>query len=165
MPPVNSAPSTDVDNEATAELPVLDIAAYEATLSEAGDDGREERVAHTDTWVLPSETFTPAAPHADATTEMPAIKADHIPTLTAATPAYDLDHSGTHEMPAMPAKPLPAVSKGKHRGPKSARPPNNPPAQVKPVPERNAESPASSLAAAEPAAAGDRRAARRAGHG
>jgi hypothetical protein len=158
MPPVNSAPSTDVDNEATAELPVLDVAAYEATLSEAGEEGGEERAAHTDTWVLPSETFTPAAPRVDATTEMPAIKADHIPTLTAATPAYDLDHSGTHEMPAMPARSTPALStpemgKGKQRTPKSLRPPDKPPAHAKQVPGGAPETAAASLAiAAEPAA-------------
>jgi len=84
MPPVNSAPSTDVDNEATAELPVLDVAAYEATLSEAV----HEEAAHTDSWIAP-----------EATTEMPVVRPEAIPTLTAATPAYDLDHSGTHEMP------------------------------------------------------------------
>jgi hypothetical protein len=91
MAPVNSAPSSEVDNEATAELPVLDVAAYESTLKD------DETVAHTDTWVLPSGTFKPA----DATAEMPAFKADSIPTLTKAVPAYDLDHSGTHEMPPM----------------------------------------------------------------
>ena len=42
MPPVNtSASPTDVDNEATAELPVLDVAAYESTL--------KDPVSHTDT--------------------------------------------------------------------------------------------------------------------
>jgi peptidoglycan hydrolase CwlO-like protein len=82
---VNSAPTPEVDNEATAELPVLDIAAYESTLGSPGDD----ESAHTDSW---------AAPSVDATTEMPSIGAESIPTLAAA-PAYDLDHSGTHEMP------------------------------------------------------------------
>jgi hypothetical protein len=85
MPPVNtSASPTDVDNEATAKLPVLDVAAYESTLAE-----------HTDSWVVPNVT-APAGPNAvDATTEMPKIKGETIPTL----PAYDIDHSGTHEMP------------------------------------------------------------------
>jgi hypothetical protein len=104
MPPLNSVPSSDEDNEATAELPVLDVAAYEATLR-----GEEP----TDTWVLPTSTFTPAATSAlEATAEMPASRLDGIPTLTKAVPAYDLDHSGTHEMPASmlgaiakPAKP------------------------------------------------------------
>jgi hypothetical protein len=90
-----SVPSSEVDNEATAELPVLDVAAYEATLSGA------EPLAHTDTWVLPSGSFVPAAPSAaEATTEMPSVKLEAIPTLTQSVPAYDLDHSGTHEMPA-----------------------------------------------------------------
>ena len=83
MPPVNSAPSSEVDNEATAELPVLDVAAYESSLKE------DEGPAHTDTWVLPGGAFKPA----EATAE--------IPTLTQVVPAYDLDHSGTHEMPSM----------------------------------------------------------------
>jgi hypothetical protein len=96
MPPVISAPSSETDNEATAELPVLDVAAYESTLRE-----EEETMAHTDTWVMPSGTFKPAIAAVDATAEMPAIRVDAIPTLTKAVPAYDLDHSGTHEMPPM----------------------------------------------------------------
>jgi hypothetical protein len=108
MPPVNSAPSTDVDNEATAELPVLDVAAYESTLKQADADG--EVVSHTDTWVMPTGTFQPKAhAGADATAEMPGVKLEAIPTLAAAQPAYDTDHSGTHEMPAM----LPASGKRK----------------------------------------------------
>ena len=93
MPPVISATSSDVDNEATAELPVLDIAAYEATLN---GEILDERTAHTDSWVVPNAV--------EATTEMPVIRLESIPTLTASVPAYDLDHSGTHEMPAMPLK-------------------------------------------------------------
>ena len=55
MPPVNtSASPSDVDNEATAELPVLDVAAYESTLSDP--------IAHTDTWVLPTGALTQMAP-------------------------------------------------------------------------------------------------------
>src|SRR5689334_21176343 len=82
MPPVKTvASTTDVDNEATDELPVLDVAAYEATLNDS--------IASTDTWNLP------AVP--DATAQMPAL-AESIPTLR---PADDLaDLSGTHEMPA-----------------------------------------------------------------
>jgi hypothetical protein len=86
MPPVNtSASPTDVDNEATAELPVLDVAAYESTLSDP--------IAHTDTWVLPTGALTPPAA-AEVTMQMPAMSA-------APKPAYDIDHSGTHEMPQM----------------------------------------------------------------
>lgn len=89
MPPVSSAPTSDVDNEATAELPVLDVAAYEATLGEA------DSIAHTDSWTVPTI--------AEATMEMPALKPDAIPTLKVAA-AYDLDHSGTHEMPPLVAR-------------------------------------------------------------
>src|SRR5262245_41516271 len=82
MPPVKTvASSTDVDNDATAELPVLDVAAYEATL--------DESIANTDTWTVPA--ITPAEPAA----------VDGIPTLHAA----DLDLSGTHEMPSSLATP------------------------------------------------------------
>ena len=49
MSPANtSASPTDVDNEATAELPVLDVAAYESSLNE-----------HTDSWVVPNGALTP----------------------------------------------------------------------------------------------------------
>jgi hypothetical protein len=80
MQPVQSAsPSHEGDNEATAELPVLDVAAYEATL---GDP-----IANTDTWNLPVMTAAPAV-------------TESIPTLL---PAEDmLDLSGTHELPALP---------------------------------------------------------------
>ena len=53
MPPVKTvASSSDVDNDATAELPVLDVAAYEATLGES--------IANTDTWTVPAVAATPA---------------------------------------------------------------------------------------------------------
>jgi predicted nucleic acid-binding Zn-ribbon protein len=101
MAPVNTGASpTDVDNEATAELPVLDVAAFEASLNET--DG----VSHTDTWVVPGEVAAAAVSRGevseDATIIMPRASGatEKIPTLP---PAYDLDHSGTHEMPAIPA--------------------------------------------------------------
>ena len=75
MSPVNtSASPSDVDNEATAELPVLDVAAYESSLNDP--------ISHTDTWVLPTGVLTQAV---QATAELPILK-----------PAYDIDHSGTH---------------------------------------------------------------------
>ena len=88
MPPVNtSASPSDVDNEATAELPVLDVAAYESTLNDP--------IAHTDTWVLPTGALTqPSADTAESTIQLPAVSQPE-------KPAYDLDHSGTHEMPPM----------------------------------------------------------------
>jgi hypothetical protein len=59
-----------------------------------------EATGHTDSWAVPSA--------AEATMEMPSLKPEAIPTLAAAP--YDLDHSGTHEMPALLArKPKPAV--------------------------------------------------------
>ena len=94
MPPVNtSASSPDVDNEATAELPVLDVAAYESSLGE-----------HTDSFLVPNAALTPVTDNTvEATTAMPALSEEAIPTLqAAAVPAYDIDHSGTHEMPPMP---------------------------------------------------------------
>jgi len=93
MSPVNtSASSPDVDNEATAELPVLDVAAYESSLGE-----------RTDSWVVPAPALTPITNNSvEATTAMPALPEEAIPTLQAAPPAYDIDHSGTHEMPQMP---------------------------------------------------------------
>jgi predicted nucleic acid-binding Zn-ribbon protein len=92
MPPVKTVASgTDVDNEATAELPVLDVAAYEASLTDP--------IANTDTWNIPAGSLAAPA-RADATAQMPAIAADAIPTLRAADEGADL--SGTHEMPAMP---------------------------------------------------------------
>jgi predicted nucleic acid-binding Zn-ribbon protein len=101
MAPVTTGASpTDVDNEATAELPVLDVAAFEASLNEA------EGTSHTDTWVVPGEVAAAAVSNRemgdDATVILPKVKAgtEKIPTLP---PAYDLDHSGTHEMPAIPA--------------------------------------------------------------
>jgi pSer/pThr/pTyr-binding forkhead associated (FHA) protein len=97
MPPVNtSASPTDVDNEATAELPVLDVAAYESTLSDP--------IAHTDTWVLPTGALT-QTPQATAEVTM------QLPVMSAPPrPAYDIDHSGTHEMPQM-ALSLPKASR------------------------------------------------------
>jgi len=96
-----SASSTDVDNEATAELPVLDIAAYESTL---------ETVAHTDSWVAPAVVVTAGE---DATVLMPAMKVEALPTLRAAElEAHDpLAHSATHEMPALTPRPAPAGPK------------------------------------------------------
>jgi FHA domain-containing protein len=101
MAPVNpsassSPTSPEVDNEATAELPVLDVAAYEATLNEP--------LSHTDTWVIPGAGATPQIVEA---TPLPVLGSDSIPTLKV---AVDLEHtaeiphdfSGTHEMPSLP---------------------------------------------------------------
>ena len=120
MPPVNtSASSPDVDNEATAELPVLDVAAYELTLGE-----------RTDTWAVPNGSLTPVTDNAvEVATPMPALADEAIPTLQAAPPAYDIDHSGTHEMPPMPQ----LQDKAHHH--KSRRKSAQPPKSVAPAPE------------------------------
>jgi hypothetical protein len=108
MPPVNtSASPSDVDNEATAELPVLDVAAYESTLNDP--------IARTDTWVLPNGALTPPV---SAATEEPVAK-----------PAYDIDHSGTHEMPPMALN----VPKSGRKAVKPAAVPAPSPAPVAPV--------------------------------
>src|SRR3954469_23528643 len=93
MPPVNPSSTPDVDNEATAELPVLDVAAYESTLNEP--------VSHTDTWVLPSGvTAQVAESRAPAAVSMPTLSPVDLEGTTE-TP-HKLDFSGTHEMPALP---------------------------------------------------------------
>src|SRR5262245_15909278 len=94
MPPVKTvASSTDVDNDATAELPVLDVAAYEATIAES--------IASTDTWTVPA---VPPAPVLDSEAPQALVDVDSIPTLRVAEPEAALDLSGTHEMP-QPASP------------------------------------------------------------
>ena len=85
MPPVKTAASsTDVDNDATAELPVLDVAAYEATL--------DQSIANTDTWTVPAMGQTAS------------LSVEAIPTLLPADPESTLDLSATHEMPAFTNK-------------------------------------------------------------
>lgn len=88
MPPVKTvASSTDVDNDATAELPVLDVAAYEATL--------DQSIANTDTWSVPA--IAPAASSGTAV-KIPVV-AEAIPTLLPLDHESTLDLSATHEMP------------------------------------------------------------------
>ena len=53
----------------------------------------------------------------EATTEMPAIPGESIPTLQAMPPAYDLDHSGTHEMPLMPQAKRKSAHEARRREP------------------------------------------------
>ena len=84
MPPVKTvASSTDVDNDATAELPVLDVAAYEATL--------DQSIGSTDTWTVP-------------VVAAPVVVTEAIPTLLPADAESTLDLSATHEMPAFSNK-------------------------------------------------------------
>jgi predicted nucleic acid-binding Zn-ribbon protein len=129
MAPVNTGASpTDVDNEATAELPVLDVAAFEASMNEA--DG----VSHTDTWVVPGEVAAAAVSRSEVAEDDKTVimskasgATEKIPTLA---PAYDLDHSGTHEMPAIPAlRKTEEVERETKRAkrPVEARPPSPPP--------------------------------------
>src|SRR5690349_19762912 len=89
MPPVKTvASSTDVDNDATAELPVLDVAAYEATL--------DQSIASTDTWTVP-------------VVAAPVVVTEAIPTLLPADAESTLDLSATHEMPAFSNKVIKAT--------------------------------------------------------
>jgi chromosome segregation ATPase len=52
--PRQSIPTRDEDLESTAELPVLDVASYEAKLA-------EDRNGHSDTWIIPPSVSTAAA--------------------------------------------------------------------------------------------------------
>jgi hypothetical protein len=129
MPPVKTAASsTDVDNEATAELPVLDVAAYETALGEAA--------ASTDTWKVPPGTIAMVVTEASAL--LPA-SADAIPTLLPAAPEDIADLSGTHEMPSLPtgnalikatpvtvAQAIAPVVRGTHTPPPVTLPPSPP---------------------------------------
>jgi hypothetical protein len=102
MPPVKTVASPpDVDNEATAELPVLDVAAYEATLNDT--------IGSTDSWTSPAAADDPA-PAALVVVAAPA-DVIAIPTLQAAEVEEIEDLSGTHEMPplALPNKILKAT--------------------------------------------------------
>jgi chromosome segregation ATPase len=54
VPTNPSIPIRDEDLESTAELPVLDVASYEAKLA-------DERTSHSDTWVIPPSVSTAAA--------------------------------------------------------------------------------------------------------
>jgi chromosome segregation ATPase len=75
--PSPKSPAAESDLETTAELPVLDVAAYEAAAT-------EERIGSTDTWIIQSpvarESQEPAAPAAPApvvpTGVAPAVVAD-----------------------------------------------------------------------------------------
>jgi hypothetical protein len=171
MAPVNTGASpTDVDNEATAELPVLDVAAFEATLNEG--DG----VSHTDTWVVPGEVAAAAvakgevADDATVIIPKPSTVTEKIPTLP---PAYDVDHSGTHEMPAIPslrkagkleraakrAKPAPEPRKTAPEARKPAPPVHEPTVQMPVLPAQTIEMRAADVAAPEARAADARAAA------
>ena len=87
MPPVNtSASPSDVDNEATAELPVLDVAAYE---SDAERSHRAHRYLDS---ADGRADCRPASATVKPRREMPAIS-------PAQAGLRRIDHSGTHEMP------------------------------------------------------------------
>jgi predicted nucleic acid-binding Zn-ribbon protein len=120
MPPVKTvASSTDVDNDATAELPVLDVAAYEATL--------DQSINNTDTWTVPAISSS-LAPPATVTVEA-------IPTLLPADAESTLDLSATHEMPVFSNKVI------------KATPMPPPVAIVVPAPARAAAAPPVSISA------------------
>jgi predicted nucleic acid-binding Zn-ribbon protein len=136
MPPVNPSSTPEVDNEATAELPVLDVAAYESTLNQP--------VARTDTWVMPANGVTQVV-EAKATTP------DAIPTLnpvdlegTMEMP-HRVEFSGTHEMPSLP--PFRKSDKVSAAVPVAARPAAKPAL----APTTPATAPVAPAAAAPPA--------------
>jgi FHA domain len=84
MPPVKTAASSsDVDNDATAELPVLDVAAYEATIIDT-----VEAVARTDSWSAPPVVAEPEDPmDLSGTHEMPPLPtANKVIKATPVTP-------------------------------------------------------------------------------
>src|SRR5271163_3196571 len=89
--PASAAPESDL--ETTAELPVLDVAAYEAAAA-------EERITNTDTWVVQSplarDSHEPAVPTANASAVAAASPlAGVISTGGAATVVADDRH--THD--------------------------------------------------------------------
>src|SRR5829696_6502928 len=57
-----SNPPSEADLESTAELPVLDVAAYEATMT-------PQQLTSTDTWVIPASARPGAPTHAAAAGE------------------------------------------------------------------------------------------------
>ncbi len=146
MAPVNpSSTSSEVDNEATAELPVLDVAAYESTLNEP--------LSHTDTWVIPASGATPQIIEA---TPLPVLGSDSIPTLKPAADleltsemTHNLDHSGTHEMPALP--PFRKSDKISPVAKTAAKAPAKPAAKEIPKESPKAAAPVTPPAAAPPA--------------
>ncbi len=73
--------AAESDLDVTAELPVLDVAAYESAVAEA-------RTGNTDTWILPSPG--PAEPK---TAEVPAAVSAAAPAAVALTPATQLEVS------------------------------------------------------------------------
>lgn len=96
MATLKTSASADDENEITAELPVLDVAAYESSLADSG--------ARTDTWAAPMA--------ADATAQMPQIAVPETALLPTLQPAADLertaDHTATLELPV----PAPVAATG-----------------------------------------------------
>ncbi|HET9391257.1 MAG TPA: FHA domain-containing protein [Steroidobacteraceae bacterium] len=71
----HSSPPDEADLEVTAELPVLDVMAYEAGFTSGASESASTNVSHsagngalprdhgsTDTWVVPAQSLRPAAP-------------------------------------------------------------------------------------------------------
>jgi chromosome segregation ATPase len=87
LPPTSAAPTAvENDLETTAELPVLDVAAYEAAAAAEG------RTNNTDTWIVPSPALSepppskPAGPAPSASVVASAVAAAATP-VAAASPA------------------------------------------------------------------------------
>jgi uncharacterized coiled-coil protein SlyX len=116
----------EVDNDDTAELPVLDIDAYEATMS-------MEQLSHSDTWAIPKSAVEVLSARSAGLTaddtdvrkvlETPAHEAT-IPTLRAAT---EEEVTGEFEVPPV----TPSQSKKAARAAAKAKPVASEPAPAK----------------------------------
>jgi len=92
--PSPKSPAAESDLETTAELPVLDVAAYEAAAA-------EERIGSTDTWIIQSptarESQEPGAPGAGNGAASAANAAPASGSATGAVPAVVADEKRTHD--------------------------------------------------------------------
>ncbi len=97
--PSPKSPEAESDLETTAELPVLDVAAYEAA-------GAEERLGNTDTWIVQpttargtQETATPGANPVAAASSPPLASATSSSAIatTGVVPAVVADERRTHD--------------------------------------------------------------------
>src|ERR1700733_14832911 len=90
--PASAAPESDL--ETTAELPVLDVAAYEAAAA-------EERIGNTDTWLVQAptarDTQETAAPAANAGTADLGAASSSATTTAGVVPAIVADDKRTHD--------------------------------------------------------------------
>ena len=84
--PSPTSPAAESDLETTAELPVLDVAAYEAATA-------EERLVNTDTWIIQSPLAGESKEAASTTAALPAMGAPPAAAVGIAAPAGVADES------------------------------------------------------------------------